>query len=58
MKQSEFVRWLSQRGATCQDGAKHLKVFLNDRQSLLPRHPSKELKRGLIEGVKKRLGLK
>lgn len=58
MKQSEFVRWLSQRGATFQEGAKHLKVFLNDRQSLLPRHPSKELKRGLVEGVKKRLGLK
>jgi len=58
MKQSEFVKWLSQRGATFQDGAKHLQIFLNDRQSLLPPHPSKELKRGLVEEVNKRLGLK
>jgi len=55
MKQSEFVKWHSQRGATFQDGAKHLKVFLNDRQSLLPRHPSKELKRAWWKESKKDL---
>lgn len=58
MKQSEFVRWLSKQGATFKDGGKHLKVYLNGKQSHLPRHPSAELKTGLVEGVKKQLGLK
>lgn len=58
MKQSEFVRWLSKQGATFQDGTKHLKVYLNGKQTILPRHPASELKKGLVEGVKKQLGLK
>lgn len=58
MKQSEFVRWLKDQGATFKDGTNHLKVYLNGKQSHLPRHPSKELKTGLVEGVKKQLKLK
>lgn len=58
MKQSEFVRWLAQQGATFKDGTKHLKVYLNGQQTTLPRHPAKELKQPLVEGVKKRLKLK
>jgi mRNA interferase HicA len=58
VKQSEFVRWLSQQGATFKDGTKHLKVYLNGEQTTLPRHPSKELKQPLVEGVKKKLKLK
>ncbi len=58
MKQTEFVRWLSKQGATFKDGSKHLKVYCNGKQTVLPRHPGKELKQGLIEGVKKQLGLK
>ena len=58
MKQSEFVRWLAQQGATFKDGGKHMKVYLNGQQSHLPRHPSAELKTGLVEGVKKQLKLK
>lgn len=58
MKQGEFVRWLTAQGATFKDGSKHLKVYLNEKQSHLPRHPSAELKTGLVEGVKKQLGLK
>ena len=58
MKQSEFVRWLTQQGATFKDGTKHLKVYLNGEQTTLPRHPSKELKGPLVEGVKKKLKLK
>lgn len=37
MKQSEFVRWLSDQGATFKDGSKHLKVYLNGKLSHLPR---------------------
>lgn len=58
MKQSEFVRWLSKQGATFKDGTRHLKVYLDGKQSHLPRHPSAELKTGLVEGVKKQLGIK
>lgn len=58
MKQSEFVRWLKQFGATFEEGANHTKVKLNGKTSYLPRHPSKELKTGLVEGVKKQLDLK
>ena len=58
MKQSEFVRWLAKQGATFKDGAKHLKVYLNGEKSTLPRHPGKELKDPLVQGVKKKLKLK
>lgn len=58
MKQSEFVKWLSQRGATFEDRANHLRVYCNGEMSHLPRHPAKELKKGLVEDVKKKLKLK
>jgi mRNA interferase HicA len=58
MKQSEFVKWLSQHGATFKHGKKHLKVYLHGEVSVLPRHPSAELKTWLIEAVKKQLKLK
>ena len=52
MKQSEFVRWLKQFGATFEDCTNHVKVKLNGKTSFLPRHTAKELKTGLVEGVK------
>ncbi|QJD91825.1 type II toxin-antitoxin system HicA family toxin [Duganella dendranthematis] len=58
MKQSEFVRWLRQQGATFEDGTNHLKVYLNGQKTILPRHPAKELKTGTVEGIKKQLKLK
>lgn len=58
MKQSEFKRWLADQGATFKNGSRHLKVYLNGKQSHLPRHPSAELKKGLAEVIKKQLGLK
>ena len=55
---NEFKRWLAKQGATFEPGkGSHLKVFLNGRQSVLPMHAS-ELKTGLVEGIKKQLGLK
>jgi mRNA interferase HicA len=47
-----------QHGATLKEGKNHLKVYCNGRQTVLPRHPSKELKTGLVEAVKKQLKLK
>jgi mRNA interferase HicA len=55
LKQSEFVRWLKQQGATSKEGKNDLKVYLNGKQTTLPRHPAKELKTGLVEGVRKQL---
>jgi len=57
VKQSEFKRWLASQGATFKEGANHTKVYLNGKQTVLPRHPAKELKQALIKGVKKQLGI-
>lgn len=58
MNSSEFKRWLAKQGATFQPGrGSHIKVFLNNRQSVLPMH-STELKTGTVEGMKKQRGLK
>jgi mRNA interferase HicA len=58
VKSSEFKRWLTKHGVTfgTQKGS-HLKLFLHDRESILPIH-SKELGKGLVETIKKQLGLK
>ncbi|MCL2829820.1 MAG: mRNA interferase [Betaproteobacteria bacterium] len=58
MKQSEFVRWLAKQGATFKQRSKHLKIYLNGEQTILPRHPSCELKEPLVDAVKKKLKLK
>jgi len=58
VKSKEFKRWLQKQGATFRAGkGSHLRVYLNGRQSVLPMH-SAELKTGLVEAIKKQLGLK
>jgi len=58
MKSAEFKRLLAAQGATFKPGkGSHLKIELNGKNSVLPMH-SKELKTGLVEGIKKQLGLK
>lgn len=58
MNSRQFKKWLAERGATFAPGkGGHLKVRLNGRQSVLPMH-SAELKKGLVEVIKKQLGLK
>jgi len=58
VKSSEFRRWLAKQGLTfgTRKGS-HLKLSLNGRQSILPMH-CKELGKGLVETIKKQLGLK
>jgi len=54
----EFKRWLAEKGATFKPGkGSHLKVYLNGKQSVLPMHNA-ELGTGLVESIKKQLGLK
>ncbi|RJG00091.1 type II toxin-antitoxin system HicA family toxin [Noviherbaspirillum saxi] len=58
MKQSEFKRWLADQGATFKEGASHTKVYLNGKQTTLPRHPSHEITKGLRQAILKQLGIK
>ncbi len=58
VKSNEFKRWLAAQGATFKPGkGSHFKVFLNGKQSILPMH-DKELGTGLVNAIKKQLGLK
>ena len=57
MKIKEFRRWLASLGATFVEGSKHTKVYLNSRQTTLPRHPGQELGEGLRKTIMKQLGL-
>jgi mRNA interferase HicA len=58
MKSSEFKRWLTDQGATFAPAkGSHFKVYLNGKISILPMH-NKELGKGLVESIKKQLGLK
>lgn len=58
MKQSEFIKLLKSKGAKFENAKKHIIVFLNGKRSHIPRHKTEELKPGLINGIKKQLGLK
>jgi len=57
MKTSEFRRWLAEQGATFEEGRKHTKVYLDGRQTTLPRH-TKDIGDGLRRAILKQLGLK
>jgi mRNA interferase HicA len=58
VKSSELKRWLADQGAKFESAkGSHLKVLLNGKTSYLPMH-SKELGTGLVQTIKKQLGLK
>jgi len=57
MKTSDFRRWLVARGAVLIEAKRHTKIYLNGRQTLLPRHPSKEIGEGLRKAILKQLRL-
>ena len=57
MKQSEFKRQLADLGATFENGKRHLKVRLNGKQTVMPRHPSHEIGEGLRKAILKQLDL-
>jgi mRNA interferase HicA len=60
MTSAEFKRWLTKQGCTFAPGkGGHLHVFFCERASVLPMHGNdKDLSKGLVEGIKKQLGLK
>ncbi|WGG49246.1 type II toxin-antitoxin system HicA family toxin [Rugamonas sp. DEMB1] len=59
MKYSEFRRWLEKQGAvfTPAKGSHH-KVSLIGRSTVFPYHGAQEMGTGLVEKIKKDLGLK
>ena len=60
MTSREFRRWLSQQGCSFEPGkGGHVIVRRGRAWSVLPMHGSnQELGRGLVEKIKKQLGLK
>ena len=57
VKQSEFKRWLARQGATFAEGSRHTKIYLNGRQSVMPRHPSTELGENLRRLIIRQLAI-
>jgi len=59
-KASELRRWLEKQECTFQPAkGGHLKVYLGRRGTILPMHGiGKDLGKGLVERIKKDLGLK
>lgn len=57
MKTSEFKRWLKEQGAIFKEGKKHTKIYINDKQSTLPRHNA-EINENLRKAIIKQLDLK
>ncbi|RKG33441.1 type II toxin-antitoxin system HicA family toxin [Acinetobacter guerrae] len=55
MKRTDFIKELEQLGATFKEGGKHTKVYLNGKQSTIPRH--RELNDMLVKGIRKQLGV-
>ena len=55
MKRNELIRELEQLGAAFKEGAKHTKVYLNGKQTTIPRHT--EVKEGTVRAIKKQLGI-
>ena len=61
MTSNEFKRWLKKQGCTFDSGGKggHITVILGDKFAILPMHGNeKELGKGLVQSIKKALGLK
>lgn len=59
MKYSEFRRWLTERGVKIVPGkGSHHKAFLDGKSTVFPDHGAKEIGTGLVEKIKKDLGLK
>ena len=60
MTSAEFKRWLDKQGCIYEPGkGSHLKVSLNKKFTALPMHgANKEIGKGLVEKIKKDLGLK
>jgi mRNA interferase HicA len=56
---NELKRWLERQSCTFEPGkGSHLKVRFGARSTSLPMHGKKELGKGVVNAIKKQLGLK
>ncbi|MFW2014212.1 type II toxin-antitoxin system HicA family toxin [Acinetobacter bereziniae] len=55
MKRRDLVKFLNGLGAKFKEGSKHTRVYLNEKQSTIPRHT--EIDDLLIKEIKKQLGI-
>ena len=53
MKRRDLIKFLSELCAEFKEGGKHTKVYLNDKQSTIPRHT--EIDDYLVKAIKKQL---
>lgn len=58
MKNSEFRKQLAALGARFVEGTKHTKVYLNGKQTTLPRHATQDLGEALRHAILRQLGVK
>jgi mRNA interferase HicA len=58
MKYSEFRKQLAALGARFVEGAKHTKIYLNGKQTTLPRHGAQDMGEGLRRAILRQLGVK
>ncbi|KXV03940.1 mRNA interferase [Caballeronia megalochromosomata] len=59
MKYSEFRKWLREQGVDIKPGkGSHFRLTFNGKISTFPDHGSNEIGKGLVEQIKKQLGLK
>ena len=58
MKIAEFKRQLAALGAQFVEGTKHTKVYLNGKQTTLPRHASQDMGEALRRAILRQLGVK
>ncbi len=61
MTYKEFQRWLKKQGCTFhtrEGGTSHLVVRYKGKETSFPMHGSKEIGTGLVQAIKKQLGLK
>ena len=61
MKYSEFKKWLKAQGVEFKAhraGSSHYRVTLNGKSTIFPDHGAKEIGKGLVETIKKQLGIK
>jgi mRNA interferase HicA len=57
MKFSKFRKQLATMGARFVEGTKHTKVYLNGKQTTLPRHGNQEMGEALRRAILRQLGV-
>ena len=57
MTASELKRKLAKLGCTFEQGTRHLIVRYQGNRTLMPRHPSQEIKTGTDQAILEKLGI-